>query len=507
MAKSQANVLYIMTDQLRYDAIAALGNADIFTPNLDRLVKRGAAFTNAYTSCPVCVAARYNIRTGCEPPTTGVYRNGGEDLVPSQAEDMEERCGPFLGRRMSQLGYRAFGIGKFHSRHDDLGYETMLRAEELFGSPEARERDAFASFIRREHPEFDYVEQLHGERTEMYYMPQTSPLPAELTYEAWAASRAIEQLRVVDERPFFGFVSLIGPHPPLAPPIPYNRMYDPDRMPDPLCGDAAVDHMDEQIPWMNYAIWADDISPARTRALRARYYGEVTYIDHCIGRILDAVETRPDGEDTLIAFFSDHGEMLGDHRAWQKECYFEASCRIPFLVSWPGKIAPNQRRDELVGLTDLFGIATGAAGGGGEVREGVDVLALLEGRERGRESLAGYYGVPGTRNFKVMVRSGEWKYIYMANGAREQLFNLEEDPNELRNEAERSDHAGRLRGLAAAAVDRTNANRALEDGSLKGFTFEEREPRRIHQQDRSRGVSGFPERPADVFGRQEEEEP
>ena len=230
----------------------------------------------------------------------------------------------------------------------------------------------------------------------------------------------------------------------------------------------------------------------------------MSYIDHCIGRILDAVEARADGKDTLIAFFSDHGEMLGDHRAWQKECYFEASCHIPLLVSWPGKIAPAQCRDELVGLTDLFGIATGAAGIG-EVREGVDVLALLEGRERGRESLAGYYGVPGTRDFKVMVRSGEWKYIYMANGAGEQLFNLADDPDELRNEAELSGQAGRLRDLAVAAVDRTNANRALEDGSLKGFTFEEREPRRIHQQDRSRGVTGFPERPADVLGRPEEE--
>ena len=494
---AKPNVLYIMTDQFRFDAIASLGNDHIYTPSLDRLARRGVSFTNAYTSCPVCVAARYNIRTGCEPPTNGVFRNGGEDLVEGQPEEMEARCGPFLARRMSQLGYRSFGIGKFHSRHADMGYDDLQRAEELFGNPESRAVDAFAAFIAREHPQFDFVEQLHGERTEMYYMPQTSPLPADITYEAWAASCAVEQLQVEDDRPYFGFVSLIGPHPPLAPPIPYNRMYDPDCMPDPVCGDIAVDHMDEQIPWMNHAIWADDISPARARSLKARYYGEVTYIDHCVGRILDTAEARADGDDTLIAFFSDHGEMLGDHGAWQKECYFDGSCRIPFLVSWPARLPRDQRCADLVCLTDLFAIATGAAGEA-EVREGTDVLGVIAGDESPRESYAGYYGSPGTRDFKIMVRSGEWKYIYLANGGREQLFNLEEDPRELRNRAADAPQKARLRELAVAAVDRTNADRALEAGELKQFAFEARPLKRIYQMDGSRGVKGFPQRPEDV---------
>jgi len=135
---TRPNILFLMTDQQRFDTIAALGNPHIYTPNLDRLVRRGVSFTKAYSSCPVCVPARYNIRTGREMPTLGVYKNGGEDLVEGQCEDMERRCGVFLGRRMGQLGYRTFGIGKFHSRHNDLGYETFLRAEELFGSPEGR---------------------------------------------------------------------------------------------------------------------------------------------------------------------------------------------------------------------------------------------------------------------------------------------------------------------------------------------------------------------------------
>ena len=138
-------------------------------------------------------------------------------------------------------------------------------------------------WIAREHPDFDYIEALMGERTEMYYMPQVSPLPAHLTVESWAADRSVEALRASDDRPFFGFVSFIGPHPPFAPPVPFNRIYDPDRMPGPVRGDPAVDHLDEQIPFMNRIIWADEINDASTRVLKARYYGEITYIDRLPG--------------------------------------------------------------------------------------------------------------------------------------------------------------------------------------------------------------------------------
>ena len=168
---------------------------------------------------------------------------------------MEGRCGPYLAAHHARLGYRTFGIGKFHTQpwDEDLGFEVHLHSEELYGTPDQRRRDAYAAWIAREHPEFDYIEALMGERTEMYYMPQMSPLPAELTVERWAADRAVEQIEHDDGRPYFGFVSFIGPHPPFAPPVPFNRMYDPDRMPNPVRGDLAVDHMDEQIPWMNYA--------------------------------------------------------------------------------------------------------------------------------------------------------------------------------------------------------------------------------------------------------------
>ena len=502
---TRPNVLFVMTDQQRFDTIAALGNAHIHTPHLDRLVRRGIAFTRAYSTCPVCVPARYTYRTGCEPPTTRYFSNNPSDPAPGQAPEMEGRCGPYLARTMRRLGYRTFGIGKFHTHpvHEDLGYDVHLHSEELYGSPEGRRQDAYAAFIAREHPEYDFVENLMGERTEMYYMPQMSPLPAGLGVEAWAADRAVEQITAggdADGRPFFGLVSFIGPHPPFAPPIPFNRMYDPDRMPNPVRGSIEIDHMDEQIPWMNRVIWAESINDPHARVLKARYYGEISYIDDCLGRILDAVDGLGDADNTLIAFFADHGDHLGDHHAWQKESFFEASCHVPLLLSWPARLPADTRRDELICLTDLFGIATSAAGEG-DLREGTDVPGMLAGDAPAREHVIGIYGEPGTPQCKVMVRTGDWKYIYIANGGREQLFNVAEDPSELRElSGERPDVAGRLRAVAAAACDVPGARDALKGSDLRSFPFTPRPTtRRIVQMARCRHVTGFPENPADAL--------
>ena len=499
---SQPNVLFIMTDQQRFDTIAALGNEHIHTPNLDRLVRRGLALTRAYSTCPVCVPARYTIRTGCTSPTTRYFGNGGSPPAQGQAPTMQGRCGPYLAAAMRQAGYRTFGIGKFHSqpRFEDLGYDVHLHSEETYYAREHVQGDAYRSWIAREHPAFDYLEQVMGERTEMYYMPQTSPLPPELTVEWWAADRAVEQIADDDERPYFGLVSFIGPHPPFAPPIPFNRMYDPDRMPDPVAGEAASDRADPFLEFSNYTMYADEISPHRARCLKARYYGEISYIDHCLGRILDAVDARPDADNTLIAFFSDHGDHLGDHGAWQKESFFDAACRIPMLVSWPNRLPAGQRRDDLACLADLFGLATSAAGQA-DLREGIDLLGMLDGRTAGRGHLVGMYGRPGTHEFKMMVRTDRWKYLYIANGGRELLFDHQADPLERTDVSQgHADEVERLRELAFEACRGPGAAEALEGDRLRSFPRQPHaERRRCRQFDRSRGITDWPQSPGQVL--------
>jgi arylsulfatase len=503
------NILLIMTDQQRFDTIASLGNASIYTPNFDRLVRRGVAFSNAYSTCPVCIPARYTIMSGCEPTRTGVWKNM---IFPDMHTAIEQQCGKYLPEVLRSRGYRTFGVGKFHTFpwDSDLGFDVQYHSEEIYFNPAQRDRDSYASFIAEKYPEYAWIEGLMGERADMYYMPQMSPLPAWLTVEAWAADRAVECIQAGGAKPWFGFISFVGPHPPFAPPQPFNRLYNPDLMPSPYRGDPAIDHRDQQIPLMNRLIWADDISDSHARSLKARYYGEITYLDSCLGRILDCVDAASDADNTLICFCSDHGEHLGDHAAWQKESYFESSSRVPLLVSWPARI-PVGLSDELVCLTDFFALATAAAGTP-ELRQGEDLLGVLSNTRPGRKHLVGCYGLPGQQEFKIMVRKDSWKLIYLANGGETLLFDLRADPLETRELSEaHPEIVEALSALGAAELALQGCDAALEGDRLRAMPYQswrdqlespplrDRFPSgRIQQFDFSRGIFRFPQGPAEI---------
>jgi arylsulfatase len=123
MSSTRPDILFIMADQQRFDSIATLGNSHIYTPNLDRLVHRGISFSNAYATRPICIPARYAIRTGCEPITTRAFSNAKPKPAAGQAAEMEARCGPYLARTLSRLEYRTFVIGKFQTYpwNEDVG--------------------------------------------------------------------------------------------------------------------------------------------------------------------------------------------------------------------------------------------------------------------------------------------------------------------------------------------------------------------------------------------------
>ena len=171
-------------------------------------------------------------------------------------------------------------------------------------------------------------------------------------------------------------------------------------------------------------------------------------------------------------------------------------------MSWPEALLQDTLRPELVCLTDLFGIATGAAGKI-ETRDGIDVLSVMKGTGPARDHITGMYGEPGTPLFKIMIRNEQWKYIFLSNGGREQLFNLRTDPHELHNvAADYPDIVSVMKSQAANACKTPGAADALDAmGLLRDFPFQERPRPRIYQFDRSRGVEGFPAHPAEVLGR------
>lgn len=460
MPSDRPNVLFVMTDQQRFDTISALGNSHVHTPNLDRLVERGVSCTNAYSSAPICVPARHNVRTGCEPIHTGFVGNDKRS-----AEHLEERCGPFLARAMSERGYRTFGIGKFHAHPPDidLGYDRQLDGNdyaEEYGVDRAVDR---------------------GRTAAMNMLPQTCPLPPEDRKMSWIADRAVTELERDDLDPYFGLVSFSKPHPGWNPSAPFDELYNPDAVPDAIREDRELDHLDEKVPAQNYHFWRsrdDDTADSTIRTIRAHYYGLVTQLDREIGRILDAVAARDDAENTLVCFFSDHGELLGDHHGWGKSSFFEASTRVPFLLSWPDELPAGERCDDLVSLTDLFGIATRAAGDP-EFRDGVDVVGSIVGDAEPRKRLFGYHETPHETpqftippNFTMMVREGDWKYVYAVNGGHEQLFNTAQDPHETDDRLSDSpDVAARLRRAAIRRLETHGATDYLENDSLTEIPY------------------------------------
>jgi choline-sulfatase len=149
----------------------------------------------------------------------------------------------------------------------------------------------------------------------------------------------------------------------------------------------------------------------------------------------------------------------------------------------------------------LFGLATGAAGKP-QHRDGVDVLAALEQNGATRDIVMSYHETPGSPYFKMMVRSSKWKYIFMANGGREQLFDVESDPHESKNLASsQSSIARKLRTQAVAAIDGPHRKEALAQGDLRAFPFTPRPRNRIYQFDHSRGVTGFPKSPKEELAK------
>ena len=457
------NVLFVMTDQQRFDTVAALGHPHVHTPNLDRLVDRGVACTNAYPSAPVCIPARYGIRTGREPPSTGYW---GNDKSP--ATHLEETTGAFLARAMRERGYRTFGVGKFHAHPGgiDLGYDERLTGDDYVADTGVD-------------PALDV-----GRTGAMNMQAQTSPLSTDDRRMRWIADRAVERIERPDDDPFFGLVSFEKPHPGWNPSPPFDELYDPDALPDPIRENRAVDHADEKMPAQNYHFWKsrrDDTDPETIRTVRSHYYGLVTQLDREIGRVLDAIEAREDAENTLICFYSDHGELLGDHHGWGKTAFFEQSARVPFLVSWPAELAGGERFDGLASLTDLFGVATRAAGDP-DFRDGADLLGAIRGETSPRERLFAYHETPRKTdafaippNVTMMVREGSWKYVYAALGGRDLLFDLDADPRET---VDRSDDAPDVTSrLRRAAVDRLRRGGAHQ--YLEGDDFVEYPYRRI----------------------------
>lgn len=403
---NRPNILLLFTDQQRHDTIGALGNPVIQTPALDSLAREGTSFASAYTPSPVCVAARCSLILSQWAHQTGCADNG---RMP------QERTS--LMQLVQQAGYQTHGAGKMHFTPDSRelwGFETRDYSEECTLS------DDFGAFLRAKR--YDHIVDPQGVRSEYYYIPQPSQLPARLHHTTWVTDRSLEFLRGREaSRPFFLWTSFIKPHPPFEAPVPWNRLSKPTQMPMPYLPRGYQELLTYWNRLQNRYKWRDrgmDLQLLRT--MRAAYYACISFIDYNIGRILTHLRETNELDNTLVIFTTDHGELLGDFGSYGKRCMLDAAARIPLIVRYPERFSPGRRCRTNASLVDVLPTCLRAAGiPVPETAVGEDLADLAGGLSR-RDEVLCQYSEGGTGLYSLITR--QWKYIYSAADEREWLY-------------------------------------------------------------------------------------
>ncbi len=390
------HVLLIFTDQQRRDTIHALGNDDIVTPALDEVAGEAVVFDRCFTPSPVCVPARYSMFSGQYCNRTGNNTN----------DDSLVYTGEGFFSEFTKAGYNSFCVGKMHHKKDlygSMGFRKRLTQEEK-ANPE---HDDYTKWLKASPYKnvFDY----HGQRAELYYIPQISPLPAEAHPTQWVGDRCVEFLEDCnpEEEPVFLVASFIHPHPPFAPPAPWNKMYR-----KPINRSFMPEDRDsyEDLLRNKYTLDSLGISPRRLELLWQHYYACISFVDYQIGRITDALKRRGMYDDTVIVFTSDHGDLMGDYRSMGKRTMLDSASNIPFLLRVPGR--EHQRRRDPASLVDIAPTLLSLCGIDYDRAE-YDGVNLFE---ESHDVVYSQYsnGTLGT----YMVASGQDKLVYSAIGDR-----------------------------------------------------------------------------------------
>jgi len=398
------NVLVVMADHFRFDALGCVGNPVAHTPNLDRLASQSVRFDRCYTQSPVCAAARHSLATGLYAHAQGVTRNSGMPLPGLRT----------IAHAVGPLGYRRFQLGHMHwkDRSMDTGYE-----------PEATK--GWKQTLPEEVQEVHKV--LHP-----YLIRNTTAGPGVLTEKQhWGHFVAGQTIRLLEEavekqQPFLCWTAFTEPHPPFRPPAEFYRLIDPAKVPLPAQApaDAPPVHpyvADARRDWTHLTEW-------ELRQTIAAYYGMVALADHYIGQVLDAVDRLGLRDQTAIFFTSDHGDQLWEHEVFMKYMMYEGSTHVPLMVSVPG--APAAVRDEFVEHIDLFPTICELAG------------AQAPGRVHGRSLLPLVRGGPAPTDWRdaifsqiniiKMIRTTDWKLVVHGEAPGE-LYDLRNDPQEFHN--------------------------------------------------------------------------
>lgn len=440
------NLLFILTDQQRYDTLACYGNRQIQTPNLNRLAKESLVLQHAYVTQPVCSPARASLMTGLYPHACGVTQCNiplPVDL-PTLAEMVPE-------------AYTCAHVGKWHLGDEIFcqhGFDHWVSSEDtyrrFYSSPERLTHlSDYHHFLAAAGFESDV--EILGEK--VYSRHMAASLDERYTKAAFLGRQAVQFLDDIGDRPFVLYVSYLEPHPPHTG--PFNETYDRSALP---VGPAFFTKPAANTSLLNRAMAAyymeskeygiDLRSKAGWREVRARYWGNITLVDRSVGAILRSLEENGLAEETIVVFTSEHGEMAGDHGMLGKTVLYEEAIRVPLLLRVPA-LGRQQRRipgnfsqiDLLPTLLELLGQAAP------DGLQGVGRASVLAGREslaenhvyiqwNGRDG----HPLPGeaevnremTTPWRSVIAPDRWKLNLSAYDQCE-LYDLDGDPAELDN--------------------------------------------------------------------------
>ena len=442
------NILFLMGDQHRGDCIGADGNRSIITPNLDRLANEGARFRCAYSSTPSCTPARAGILTGLSPWNHGML--GFFQVAKKYPHEMP--------RMISAAGYDTLGIGKmhFHPQRNTHGYRQTLLDESGRVHSKGFVSDYRQWFKRK-------AQKLDPDATGIGWNDHRAKayvLPERLHPTAWTGDEAVRFLENhKDPTPFLLKVSFARPHSPYdAPPRWWNRYKDAE-LPERVLGDWCERHA-QRGKKHNNALWQGDLGAEKAREARVGYYGNISFIDEQIGRMLAVLEKRGQLENTLILYTADHGDMTGDHHLWRKTYAYEPSVQIPMIVRGPasmGATARGQVISQPVELRDIMPTFLESAGIGFETEQydGRSMIDLIRGKSEGWRD---YIDLEHSACYSPMnqwtaLTDGRMKYIYYAPDGRQQLFDLEQDPGETRDLSGVAEHEPNLHEWRGRMID------------------------------------------------------
>ena len=409
--KKKPNILFLMSDEHRFDISGFSGNSIIRTPCLDELAKDAVVFTNAYTPAPICIPARQCIAAGQYPKTCGVERYG-EDLPINYQT---------FAKTLSQVGYETVAAGKLHHFGIDQmqGWRMRIAGDCELSSGvlgPGMKWDEKKEILRAGPGESVYA------RKDKLVVQGTK----DFIYQYFVDSYYD---RATPDHPLLLYVGLLNPHYPY---IAEQRLFDYylNRV-EPYENQRPFDH-----PFLGKCantkalIPGEDISLRDIKRAMAAYYANIETIDSQFEDIVKSLkEAGQNLDDWIIIYTSDHGEMLGEHAIWEKQRFFEGSVKVPLFIRYPKKFRPKIIKKN-VNLIDLF--ATLCELTETEIPTGLDsrsLVPLLDGNESSweNETISQFNGQ------NIMIKKENIKYQWYEEDQSEVLFDLEIDSTEKQN--------------------------------------------------------------------------